>query len=274
MDAFEELRAREVSVRRGAVEILDDVSLRVAPGEVLALLGPNGAGKSTLLKLFAGEDVPSAGEVRLNGRRLHEWSAAELARRRAVLPQESPLSFPFRVRDVVLLGRMPFLDGRETAADHERSDEALRRAGVAHLSDRIYTQLSGGERQRVHLARVLAQLDENREGQARYLLLDEPTASLDLLHQHEVLGTVRALAREGVGVLVVLHDLNLAARYADRLALLKQGRLQALGPPDEILNPANIHEVFGIRGRVERLGEENYPYFIPTVAERTEGRAR
>lgn len=254
-------------MRRQGRWLLDGVSLSVGAGEVLVLLGANGAGKSTLLKCLAGDLRPERGQVQLNGRALHHWSALEAARRRAVLPQASPLSFPFTALEVALMGRIP--QGGPSAADMEIALAALGAAEAEHLAERRYTTLSGGERQRVHLGRVLAQLWEPLPGdEPRWLLLDEPTASLDLAHQHSVLALARRWAssgrsQRGLGVLVVLHDLNLAAQYADRVAVLKQGRLLEQGRPQEVLRPQPIFDAFGLPVRVLPHPELDCPLIVP-----------
>jgi len=241
------LRAANITVRRGGRAILDNVSCEAPAGRVTVILGPNGAGKSTLLRLFAGEFAPDAGRVWLGGRELSHWRAAEAARRRAVLPQESALAFPFRADEVVLMGRAPHVRGTESAADHAIAEEALARVDMAGKRARVFPSLSGGEKQRVHLARALAQIWEASEGRA--LLLDEPTSSLDLAHQHGALREARRLADAGVAVLAILHDLNLALAYADDVILLHGGRLAAAGPVGAALTPGRIREVFGVECR-------------------------
>lgn len=242
------LNARGLSVRVGTSLLLDGVDLRLAPGEVGAILGPNGAGKSTLLSVLAGLRAPDAGEVWLNGSALTPARVASLARQRAVLPQETVVAFDFRVREVVALGRYPH---RFAPSRHEAGivQAALRSTGVEALAERCMGSLSGGERARVQLARVMAQIWEpSPDGLARWLLLDEPTAALDLHHQHETLGTVRRWAREqGVGVLAVLHDPNLALRYADQAWVLDAGRLRAAGPPAQVLSPERVQRIWRVR---------------------------
>jgi iron complex transport system ATP-binding protein len=227
--------------------LLRGVDLRVAAGEVVALLGPNGAGKSTLLRLLAGEIEPTAGRVTMQGRPLRAWDCRELARVRSVMAQHSPLDFPFTAAEVVLLGRAPQPGGGETPRDHAIAAEAMATTGTLPLAPRSYVTLSGGERQRVQLARALAQIAG--EG-PRALLLDEPTASLDLAHQHQVLATARAMASRGVAVLCVVHDLALAARYASRLAVLAGGQLVADGPPSAVLTASLLREVFRVEATV------------------------
>jgi iron complex transport system ATP-binding protein len=252
------LEVQQLRVQRGATTVLDEVNLQLLPGQVLGVLGPNGAGKSTLLGALSGELAASAGQVLLDGRDLASWPGPERARRLAVLPQTSSLDFAFRVEDVVAMGRLPHSSGREL--DGQIIDAALTAADAAYLSGRNYLTLSGGERQRVHLARVLAQLWPGEEGQT--LLLDEPTSMLDPLHQHSTLQAVRDFAGRGAAVMVIVHDLNLAARYCDRLLLLANGRPQVLGTPDEVLQPENLQLVFGLDVLVQRHPERDHPLIV------------
>jgi len=251
------LRAEDIRVRFGRAEVLKGPSISVAPGEVVAVLGPNGAGKSTLLSVLAGTLTPQDGTASLGARALTAWAPRDLALQRAVLPQQSELAFGFHVLEVVLLGRSPHAGRSTREEDLAIAGACLAEAEVVHLAERIYTTLSGGERQRVQLARALAQIgfpdfgfpdlgfSDLQLGQGdRYLLLDEPTASLDPAHQHATLRTARRAAEQGVGVLAILHDLNLAAMYADRLVVLHQGRLAAEGPPAEVLTEALVAQVF------------------------------
>jgi iron complex transport system ATP-binding protein len=255
------LDAAGLCVRRGGRALLYGLSLHLTAGEVLAVLGANGAGKSTLLRTLSAELSPDRGEVRLNGRALSAWPARELAKRRAVLPQHSPLDFPFTALEVVLMGRIPF--GGPTTEDVHRATHALAEVEITQLAERRYTTLSGGERQRVHLARVLVQIwDPLPEREARCLLLDEPTASLDIAHQHGTLALARRWARQDLGVLVVLHDLNLAAQYADRIAILKGGRLLAVGTPDAVLEPDLIAEAFGLPVQILAHPELGCPLIV------------
>ena len=252
------LEAQQLRVQRGAVTVLDEVNLQLLPGQVLGVLGPNGAGKSTLLGALSGELAASAGQVLLDGRALADWPGPERARRLAVLPQSSTLDFAFRVEDVVGMGRLPHSSGREL--DGQIIAAALNAADAAYLSGRNYLTLSGGERQRVHLARVLAQLWPGGAGQT--LLLDEPTSMLDPLHQHTTLQALRDFAQRGAAVLVIVHDLNLAARYCDRLLLLVNGLPQVLGTPDEVLQPDNLKLVFGLDVLVQRHPERDHPLIV------------
>jgi iron complex transport system ATP-binding protein len=255
------LEARAVTYRASARSIVDGVSLAVEPGCLLAMLGPNGAGKSTLLKLLAGDLRPTAGEALLDGRQLRTYTPAELARRRAVLPQSTLLSFSFSSLDVALMGRYPHLGpGGETAHDIAVARAALARADALDLADRRYLTLSGGEQQRVNLARVLAQ-------ETPILLLDEPTAHLDPRHQSAALRVARELAASGCAVLAVLHDVNLAAAHADRVALLADSRLVAVGDPWQVLTPERLEAVYGLPFGLVRHPFLDCPLLVPRPAQ-------
>ena len=239
-------------------EILRDLDFRIDPGSFHFLTGPSGAGKSSLLGALCGELQPSAGAVNLDGRPLAQWDGQLRAQRLAVLPQSSTLNFAFSAEAVVAMGRLPHASGARL--DSEIVTEALSAADAQHLAGRNYLELSGGERQRVHLARVLAQLWPGQSGQV--LLLDEPTSMLDPLHQHITLRAVRAIAASGCAVLVVLHDLNLAARYCDRLLLLADGQARALGSPHEVLQADLLEAVFGLQVLVQPHPELGHPLII------------
>jgi len=245
--------------------LLDRVGLRLAGGRLHALIGPNGAGKSTLLRLLAGDLEPDTGTIELNGRPLASWSARERARQRAVLPQAHSLSFGFTATQVVALGRLP-CPRRRPEAEAALVTAALELAGVAHLAERSYPTLSGGERARVQLARVMAQvwepLDGTLQSATRFLLLDEPTASLDLAHQHDCLRAVRALADRGLGVLVILHDPNLALRYADEVTLLRDGRALASGPPAEAITAETLERLYRVPVRLVQAEGERVPVVV------------
>ena len=256
----EVLRLDGVGYRTGGRPLLEGVDLAVAPGDCLGLIGPNGAGKTTLLRLAAGLLTPTSGGIRLGDRPLDELGRREIARRLGYVPQRPQLDAAFSVRAVVLTGRTPHPRRfqLETAADRRIADEALARADLVALAERPVTALSGGERQRVAIARALAQ-------RPRLLLLDEPTASLDLRHQHEIMALAAGLARDaGLAVLVSAHDLNLAARYCDRLAVLDRGRLVAEGAPIAVLTPALLAAVFGVEASVA-VGDGPTPTATVTV---------
>jgi len=252
------LRTENLMIRRGNKTVLANISLELKPGEVLGVLGPNGAGKSTLLGALCGELHPDEGRVWLDEQELRHCTGPQRAQRLAVLPQVSTLDFGFRVEEVVGMGRLPYQSGR--VRDDEIVAAALDAADAGHLSGRSYLALSGGERQRVHLARVLAQLWPGEAGQT--LLLDEPTSMLDPLHQHTTLQAVREFADRGAAVLVILHDLNLAARYCDRLLLLEGGRPVALDTPEQVLRPEPLKAVFGLEVLVQPHPERGHPLII------------
>lgn len=222
--------------------LVRNASLALRPGHLTALVGPNGSGKTTLLRLLSGLWRPSEGRALLNDEDLHAVRRRELARRVAFTPQDTHLAFAFTVRDVVTMGRHPHLGRfeREGEADRRAVEEALVRADVAHLANRFVTELSGGERQRVIIARSLAT-------QADAIILDEPTANLDIAHALDVLDLCRKLADDGKTIALAIHDLNLAARYASTVALVCAGAIVATGAPDHVLSDAGIRNVFGVR---------------------------
>lgn len=253
------LELEQVSLRRQGRWSCQGISLQVEPGQVVGVIGPNGAGKSTALGLLSGEIAPTRGVARLDGQRLSGFSPLALAKRRAVMLQHTSLMFGFEVEEIVSLGLTPH-EPCAPALAQAHIAQAMALAGVEHLADRRYMALSGGERQRVQFARALVQLlaapAVEREGlSGRYLLLDEPVASLDLAYAHALLWASRALAKQGAGVLVILHDLNLAARYADQLVVLRQGRVFTQGSPQEVLTVELLDQVFGLKAKVVLGGQ-------------------
>jgi len=239
----------DATVELGRARVLRGVTLTCRAGELLALVGPNGAGKSTALAVMAGALPPAAGTARFDGRPLAQWRPEELARRRAVMTQAESLGFAFRVDDVVRLGRHPHPAGRDDADIVRRAAQRVR---VDRLLARSFPTLSGGERQRVRLARTLTQIWDVAGGA---LLLDEPTASLDPAEQHACMATARDEARRGRAVVVVLHDLPLAARYADRIAVLREGRLLGSGTPDDVVRRGLLRDAFGVDVRWVDAGD-------------------
>lgn len=237
-----------ISAERGGQTLLDEISVAVAPGDFMAVIGPNGAGKSSLLHAIVGDLAPNHGMVMLDGRAIDDLDLRARARQVALLPQASALTFPFAVHEVVALGRSPHASGRQI--DAGIVEAACDLTDIRHLRERAYTRLSGGERQRVQLARVLAQIWRAESTGSRLLLLDEPVAALDLGHQQQIMDAVAALARAGVAVVMVLHDVSLAARYADRLLALRAGSVVAQGAPAEVVTPDIIHRLFDIRARI------------------------
>jgi iron complex transport system ATP-binding protein len=244
------MRLTDVTLERRRRRIVEGVSLTVAPGQLLAIVGPNGAGKSTLLAAMAADLQPSAGEMEFDGRDLHRWAPLDLARRRAVMPQAARLGFSLPVHDVVALGRSPFERSHTRAENAAAVARALRAADVTHLANRSYETLSGGEQQRVQLARAVAQLDLEAADARPILLLDEPTANLDLAHQHSVLRLAQDLTRRGVAVVAILHDLGLAFTYGDLVLVLHEGRAVAHGDPHDVLTPELMRQVFAVEGTI------------------------
>lgn len=245
------LHARNISVIAGGRPILNGVDLVAHPGKVTAIVGPNGAGKSTLLKVLSGDLKPQSGNVVMNGKPLSDWSMEDRALQRAVLPQTPELAFSFRTRDVVELGRHPHRGRATPEQDRHAIAGAMHATETTDFASRDCKTLSGGEMHRTHYARVLAQIwSPLSEDRARVLLLDEPTASLDLFHQHAILSKAREVAEEGAAVVAVLHDLNLAATYADELIVLAHGTVDASGTPREVLTPARITRIWRVHCRV------------------------
>ena len=253
--------------------LLAGVSARLEAGRVLAVIGPNGAGKTTLLRLLASELPPTGGQVSLENRPLARWPAHERARRIAVLPQQSTLNAALTGLEVALLGRSPHPARGGSRADLALAHEALALMDATHLAVRLFPSLSGGEKSRVQAARALTQILEPASSAdhaispprpARFLLLDEPTAALDCAHQHQLLGRVRQVARaQNIGVLAVLHDLNLAAQYADELLALKDGRTAAYGPTNAVFQADMLSAVFGLGMLVIPHPLHGWPMAIP-----------
>ena len=241
------IRASGISVLAGRKRLLDEVDISVRPGRVTVLIGPNGAGKSTLISVLAGEKKPDDGEVLLDETPLERIASSSLARRRAVLLQDSSLDFAFTAEEVVELGRFPYSGTQAQIADAEAIAEAARLTGIGPFLSRSYQTLSGGEKQRVQFARAIAQIWRPAgEGEDRYLILDEPTSALDLRHQRLTLDIARRLAEEGVGVLAAIHDLNLASTYADDALLLKGGHVIAAGGADDVLTAPTLGACFDV----------------------------
>lgn len=253
------LNIEHLSVAYGARRVLHDVSLDVQAGEVLALIGPNGSGKSTLIRAVSGVLPVEAGRVQVDGRALTQLSTMERARYLAVVPQAHNLPPAFSVYETVLLGRTPYLGwlGRAGPRDHERVRYALERTQLTPLAERRVGELSGGEQQRVLLGRALAQ-------DTPVLLLDEPTTHLDLEHHEGLIHLVRELALgRQLAVLMVLHDLNTASLYADRLSLLVEGRIRATGTPAEVLTEARLSEVYHVPVRIIPHPQYGNPLILP-----------
>jgi iron complex transport system ATP-binding protein len=254
--------AENIRVSYGNREALRGVSFNADPGAFTAIVGPNGSGKSTLLGAMTAS-LPHTGAVRLNGRDIAAMKPWELASERAVLPQAARLAFPFTVIEVVRLGLQS-----GTAGDRpEVQMPALSRVGLAHYANRTFQELSGGEAQRVKLARGLAQVwSPVAHGRPRWLLLDEPVSSLDIAHQLQVMEIARTFARAGGGVIAVMHDLNLTALFADRVAVLSEGQRLAFGTPAEVLTDETLSLAYGCELRVCSPPPAGVPYILPHAA--------
>lgn len=254
------LKADNISLHLSGFDLLRQIGLEVKAGEVTVIVGPNGAGKSSLLKVLSGELHVSAGEVVLNNKGLVQWELQEKAQMLAVLSQQMPLNFPFTAEEVVRLGRIPHQTG--SVRDNQIVTAALKAVDASYLDKRFYTQMSGGEKQRVQLARVLAQIWEPALLGTRFLVLDEPTSAFDLSHQQLTLDIVREFSAQGVGVLMVLHDLNLACRCADNLVVLTCGAVAAQGKPEQVLNEKLIEDVFGVKSIIAQHPVSKTPLVI------------
>ncbi|WP_319558298.1 heme ABC transporter ATP-binding protein [Thiomicrorhabdus sp.] len=253
------LEVENLTVELEHKTILHDVSLTLEPGEVLSVLGPNGAGKSTLLKALSGDVRHYHGDIRLNGRDLRFYDVRTLAEQRAVMPQKIQLDFPFLVEEVLQMALEPLAKEKL----HAQIRYALARFDVEHLIGRSFVTLSGGEQQRVQLARVLLQLSTSIAREGGFLFLDECTSSLDLAHQHQVFQVVRDFARRNrVGVLSVLHDLNLASQYSDRVLLLKQGRVLAFGSVQQVFAADQLSRMYDFPVSVS-VHPHGWPLVIP-----------
>jgi iron complex transport system ATP-binding protein len=261
------LDVREVTITASTVRLVTGVSLAVNSGEIVGLLGANGAGKSSLLKACSGEIAMQTGTVLLHGKDIRSMTPAELAYRRAVVAQSSDLSFPFTAREVVLLGATVPGFQCESLRIGQIGRDALADVGIAHLASRPYPLLSGGERQRVQIARAFCQLAAARKWQTEpsLLLLDEPTSSLDLAHQRMILTRLRRFAEDGGAALAVLHDVNLAAAYCDRLVIMKGGRVLASGKPQDVVLSDVLSEAYGCRVDANRLPPEAIPFSLPVT---------
>lgn len=254
------LEVRNISYQVRNRKLLDGISFRANSGQLLAIVGANGAGKSTLLKLCTRELKAAAGEIRLRNKTIDTYSDKELSLFRAVLPQQNSVVFPFLVSELVLMGRYPHFNFHPSDHDYFVAEMALKKVGMWEFASRVFTTLSGGEQQRVQLARVLAQIWDVSQG---ILFLDEPTTGLDLLHQHHMLELAREFIAKGFCAVVILHDLNLAAQYADQIVMLRAGRIEAVGSPQDVITVENIKRVFNLNVWLIDHPEMNYPMVIP-----------
>lgn len=258
------LSVEKVNYSVGDKNIINNLSMQAEKGKVNVFLGPNGAGKSTLMRLLAAEVAPTEGHIHFDTINLRTCPLAEMCKCRAVMTQQYDVPLPFTVREVVTMGRYPFFGRKVTTKDLAIVDRLLEEMSLSHLAERHFYQLSGGEKQRVQLTRVIAQLEgEETCVDGKFLLLDEPTSSMDYKYQHSSLSAVRDLTRKGCTVLMVLHDLNLAAQYADDLFFLKNGSLMQSGAVRQTMTSENIQALFQINVDVLQVDNYQYPIIIP-----------
>lgn len=241
------LRVEKINYELKGRKLLKDITFQVRKGEILAVLGANGAGKSTLMGVLCGEKKPDSGQIYFNGKSLSAYDAATLSKCRALLSQQQQMTLSFKVEEIVLMGRYPHYRNTPTVHDYKVVAETMELCGVTAFAGRDFLSLSGGEQQRVHLARVLAQIWDNPDA---LLLLDEPISALDLHYQQKVLAIARALARKGFVIVLVVHDVNFAAMYADRILMLKHGRKLFHGTPVEVLAQKEIYTIFSVESNV------------------------
>lgn len=257
------IRLENVSVALGGRTIVAGIGFEAKPGEVTVVVGPNGSGKTTLMKAMSGETA-YGGSIVLNGQEISDMRSVDQAALRAVLPQATTLSFPFTVREIVNLGIVSGRSGVESGRHQQLAERALAAVDLRGFAGRFYQELSGGEQQRVQLARVLCQVWEPvLDGRPRYLFLDEPVSSLDIKHQLAIMETARTYAEGGGGVLAILHDLNLASMYADRIIVLARGHMVAAGSPEQVIRDDVISTAFECQLSVGKTPPGGTPFILP-----------
>lgn len=252
------LEVKDLSVSYGSRHILKKVNLKAREGEVIGIVGPNGSGKTTFLKSIVKYLKPDAGSICINEKNINDMDNRQIAKNVAVVSQIVSIGFDFTVRDIVLMGRTPYISGAERPEDIKIAEDAMKRTNTYDFRERMVTQLSGGELQRVIIARALAQTP-------RILLLDEPTSHLDIAHQVEIFDLVREAANGGLTVIAVIHDLNLAAHYCDRICMLKGGEIVCIGQPKAVFTEENIQHTFNIPVEVNTLKTNNSLYIMPLL---------
>ncbi|PVH24850.1 heme ABC transporter ATP-binding protein [Sphingobacterium corticibacter] len=255
------IEVKNLSYQIGNKPILRHIDMQARPGELLAMIGPNGAGKSTLMKLLCGEVKSPQDSISLHGKTLSGYKSKELALMRAVLTQANEVSVDFSVQELVTMGRYPHFEVNPSMTDLEIIEAVLEEMGIQHFKDRSYHSLSGGEKQRVQLARVLAQIYERPDA---ILFLDEPINGLDIQYQQIILEKAKKMAAKGWTVLCVLHDINFASKYADKILILKAGEVANFGTPTEIITAENMLKTYNIRTKVWQDPEIGYPFIVPT----------
>jgi iron complex transport system ATP-binding protein len=235
------IRAHQISYRHKEFHILDSIDITLEYGEFLAIVGPNGAGKSSLLSILANE-VKSEQKILFKNKNISDWDVRELSKHKAKFSQHNSNDIPLEVKDVVMMGRYPYFDAQPKQEDHEAMNNMMYETDVFHLKQREYNTLSGGEKQRVHLSRVMAQLQNDIAH--KLLFLDEPLNNLDVKHQYKALEIIKKFTKKTNSAVVVLHDLNLAAQYADKILLMKSGKTAAFGTPEEVFTAENISHAY------------------------------
>lgn len=256
------IEASDVTFKVGSKTLLKNVSFKLRPGELCAITGANGAGKSTFLKVLCRELRHASGKIEINGRSINDYSSLEMAQIRSVLSQQNRVSLPFKVAEIVMMGRYPFFGRKPSSKDHSIVENCINRLEINHLADRLYPTLSGGEQQRVQIAKTLAQVWKTPNA---YIFLDEPTTGLDLKHQYQLIQLANELANNGYGIVAVIHDLNVAMQHTDKVLLLNKGEVHAYGKPADVLTPQNIKETFGITVNVVNSIEGHGSLIIPQV---------
>jgi len=252
------LEIRDLSAGYGHRHVLERISLKASEGEVVGIIGSNGSGKTTLLKTITKVLEPISGTVLIDGTNVNEMQSKEIAKKVAVVSQVISINFEFTVEDIVLMGRTPYIKGSETVEDINIVRDAMEKTNTLFLKDRLITQLSGGELQRVIIARAFAQ-------NPKILLLDEPTSHLDITNQIDILNLIKNASRKGMVVVAVIHDLNLAAYYCDKICLLQDGKLISAGTPEQVLTSSNIERAFNITVKVIPNEITNSLYVIPVL---------
>lgn len=259
------LQAHNLNFGFGETTLIDHVSFAVPQGSLFSIIGPNGAGKSTLLSLLCGDNQGS-GDVKIQGRKLCNWSSKELAKQRAVLPQNVTLNFTFKVSEVVLMGRSPYVNGlAESQHDREIAKQALAAVEMEDYWSRDYTELSGGEKQRVQFARVLVQLCEhslNDSLEGKLLFLDEAVANLDPAHQHQVFKRLKALQKQGLTIINVLHDIQLTAQYSDYVLVMKQAKMLVCDEMQKVLTPSKLEQAYDMPFRQLQDSQTDWPFLV------------
>jgi iron complex transport system ATP-binding protein len=241
------IEATAISYQVSGQYLVKPLSVTFHAGEMAVIMGANGAGKSTLLKLLTGALRPSSGNITYKSKDLSEYTSEQLATERAVLSQSYQLNFPITVSDIIMMGRYPYFTSSPTLHDQAIFDSVVDTLGIGHLLDRDYNTLSGGEAQKVQMARVLAQVWQNKEDKPKALYLDEPVSSLDMKYQHEILGIAKRFAKAGNAVVTVLHDVNLALQYADRIYFMKEGGLQYSYTAGGKIDLGSLYRIFDVR---------------------------